>query len=305
MVSKAEVVMLMRDARKHASECKKKKAKYSKVYKILSIILSVLSSIQAAISTYSIFSDSTGKKYIGMLISILVATASAYISLAEFPESIATYEVSASVYTHICSFLKKIYHNYDNQTPIENAIAVEYCQSTAAFLECIDLDDSSSGSKSLIELYHKETVNPCDQAGYQYLETYKYTINEYSGQQYTHLYAGNNGKLIFCEQHGDVLNSSTMFNGVVPQDAVLFKTSISDTGTYEKKYVICERNDAKILAVFVPRSAWESADMDLANESIQKCQNILDSDLFNTSISEANVEVIIDKPEDRLLAHTF
>lgn len=297
MVSKAEVIDLMKSAKKHAVRCKKKKERYGKIYRVINVTLSILSSIQAAVSTYSVFSDTVYKKYIGMILSIAIATASAYVSLAEFPESIAACEVSASIYTHISSFLKKIYHNYDDRSYAENSIAVEYCQSTADFLECMIPDESSMGSTKSIELRHIETATLCDHTGYKYLETYKYTILEYSNNQFTHLYSTKNGTMMFCGRHGEVSNANSIFNGTIPRDNKLFKTSISDISTYEKKYIICECSGSKVLAVFVSRKAWESADMDVANKSIREFRNILDSDLFNSSISEAAIEVIIDKPD--------
>lgn len=282
------------------------------------ISLAVITSVQAVLSTYSLFQrDTIAVKATNIIFSILVAAASAYISVADFPEKIARYEAASSMYTHMSALFSDIYNNINTRPPEITTFAMNYCKNTIAFLEGMGggLDTPSGDDSGQIAInpervdkmvlkYQLEFSNICDDGGYLYLPIYKYTYTSFMNKNYFHIILEGRDKKTpkFCNNHINItdqnFNIVDHFYESIESGDPIFKTWVINMETVEKKYIICERHAVHsknmFLAVIVDSSCWSRADIKEANHEISTTTNILDCDLFNPDSYKEHIIFIDD-----------
>ncbi len=275
---------------------------------VISMSMAVVSSVQAAISTYSLFeNDTIGIKATNMLFAVAIATASAYITFADFPETIARYEAASSMYTHVSAFFSDLYNNLSLRTSDVTEMGLNYCKSTISFLDGMSggLDAPSDGGEfkldKIVAKFQQEIKNICEDTKYIYLPTYRYTYEAYAKKNYFHIIQVD-GIAQFCKNHVNISEDFILaphFQKDLSAPGTLFKSWIIDTRTMDKKYVICERSQFVTtteiyLAVIVDEADWFEADLEVAHLEIAKNDNILDSDLFNPDVYQKKINIIIE-----------
>lgn len=306
MVHSAEIIRLGKKSTIKARAYKKSKDYLMQKQKMFSVGLAALSCIHAIIATYfAISTSSAAAEYFGMIIAILIAAGSAYVSISDFPEKIAKYEVASSMYTHVSSFFINLYNGQANRLPEATELGIEYCKSTIDFLDGIsgglDFPENNFSEKndSIYQKYEKQITNLCGNKP-KYMDAYKYTYEAYAKKLHFHVYIEKNNQPNFCQNHIIFITNNYIFSdhfiANMQKKYVIFKSWINEKSTHDKVYAICEKTGpVSLVAVVVERSVWDEADVILANSEIDTHPNILDSDMFNSDIYHStDCEVIIE-----------
>jgi hypothetical protein len=244
----------------------REKKRIQRSYKMLTMLNNILPILSSAVVTYSLFSYSSIKIYILVILSVSTVAVTTYISFSNYAENIAKYEMASSTYIQIGKNLKNLNIITEKSSDWISGSCDAYESMILYFNgmnNSMENMSSSLQSNKRIQSFYETAQSHCS----EFLIADSSLKDAYNRGQFFHVFIEHN-IVHYCGTHGDAY-VNYHFDAEFKKNIIEHTEFESHIKYYDDvKNIHCLSNGRGALCIIVPKDQSENLD-DPADEGVE------------------------------------